>query len=123
MFIAQDMKAAHIASFKYPEDTYNVVWIFDQSSNHRAYSEDALVARRMNVKPEGSQPKLRSTPIVVNGRPFVQHMVNANGIPKGMRQVLKERGIDTRKMKREDIIKKLNKWDDFNNEKSKVQVI
>ena len=121
MFIKQVKKAARIASFKYPEDTHNVIWIFDQSSNHRAYSEDALVARKMNVKPEGSQPKLRSTPIVVNGRPFVQHMVDANGEPKGMRQVLKERGIDTRKMKKEDMIKELNKWDDFKNEKSQVE--
>ena len=48
-FILQVKKASRIASFKYPEDSHTIIWIFDQSSNHRAYSKDALIASRMEV--------------------------------------------------------------------------
>lgn len=49
----------------------------------------------MNVNPGGSQSKMRDT--IWGGR--VQRMVNANGTPKGMRQVLIERGVDVQGMK------------------------
>ena len=44
-------KVAKIKNFKYPEERFDVVWIFDQSSNHRAYAKDALLAHKMNVHP------------------------------------------------------------------------
>ena len=120
-FIEQLKKAVRIADFKYPEDQYTVVWIFDQSSNHRAFSEDALVASRMNLKPGGKQPVMRSTPVVVNGRPFVQSMVDNKGVPKGLKRVLEERGVNTLGMKKNDMVRELNKFDDFKNERSKVE--
>ena len=64
---------------------------------------------------------MRSTPAVVNGRPFVQSMVNSRGESKGLREVLEERGINTKKMKKEDMIVELNEFDDFKNEKSRVE--
>ena len=42
----------------------------------------------MNVGPGGKQPDT-----VYNG--VVQHMVDGNGIPKGMKLIPEERGIDT----------------------------
>ncbi|CAG8758372.1 12828_t:CDS:2, partial [Cetraspora pellucida] len=34
------------------------VFAFDNSTNHGAYAEDALIAARINLKPEGNQPKI-----------------------------------------------------------------
>jgi len=54
--------AVKIADTKYPMDKgYQVAWIFDNSSCHNAYSEDALIAAYMNAKPDGKQSHLRDT--------------------------------------------------------------
>ena len=37
------------------------MFIFDQSSCHKAYADDALNASRMNVHPGGKQPCMRDT--------------------------------------------------------------
>jgi hypothetical protein len=34
------------------------VFCFDQSTNHNAMAGDALVATKMNLSPEGKQPKM-----------------------------------------------------------------
>lgn len=47
-------RAVKIATIKYPCDVFNCVWIFDQSSGHCAFKEDALNVSRMNVKPGGA---------------------------------------------------------------------
>jgi len=36
-------------------------WFFDQSLVRTAFSDDALVASRMNVKPGGKQPVMHDT--------------------------------------------------------------
>ena len=54
--------AIKIADIKYPKDVgYRVVWVFDNSSCHNAYADDALNANNMNAKPGGKQPCLRDT--------------------------------------------------------------
>ena len=53
--------AAKIAEFKYPSDCHTVVFLFDHSSCHRAFVDDALNSRKMNVKPGGQQPVMRDT--------------------------------------------------------------
>lgn len=67
------------------------MWISDQSSGHNRFAPDALVANRMNVNPGGKQPKLHDT-ATPNGDH--QTMVDARGVPKGLIQVLVERGVD-----------------------------
>ena len=52
-FISQFSDAVTIASFKYPCSRYDILWIFDQSSNHTIQSPDALNVKRMNVGPGG----------------------------------------------------------------------
>jgi hypothetical protein len=51
LFMAQVRKAVSIALIKYPKETHTILWAFDQSSGHNAYSDDALIASRMNVNP------------------------------------------------------------------------
>ena len=82
-FIAQVEDVIKIVKVKYPREMYDVFWFFDHSSG---YASDALNASKMNVKPGGAQPKMRSTINPVTGRE--QKMVLADGTPKGMKQIL-----------------------------------
>ena len=116
-FMANVKDAAKIAKFKYRSDKHTVMFIFDQSSCHRAFSDDALNARVMNVRPGGAQPAMRDT--IWAGR--VQKMVDSNGVPKGMRQVLEERGINTAHMKGDDMRTVLANHEDFRTEKTLVE--
>ena len=117
-FLAQIKDAAKIVDVKYPrEKGYKVAWIFDHSSCHGAYADDALNAYKMNAKPGGKQPRMRNT--VWQGR--VQTMVFSIGVPKGLIQVLKERGVDTRRMKLEDMRRELASHSDFKNEKTRIE--
>ena len=53
--IKQSVKLAEFECQK--EDGYKTVWVFDPSSCHSAYSEDALNTYKMNSTPGGKQPK------------------------------------------------------------------
>ena len=83
-------RAIVIANIKYPSDRYSKMWLFDQSSGHCAFKEDALNVNRMNVNPGGAQPRMRDT--VWDGK--LQRTVLNDGRPKGMRMVLQERSRD-----------------------------
>ena len=50
-------------------------------------------------------------------------MVDSKGTPKGMRQVLMERGVDVRGMKADDMRKTLKEMHDFKYEKTKVETM
>ena len=84
--------------------------IFDQSSGYNAFHEDALVASHMNVNPDGKQPVMHPGRLP-NGQeePMVNHCV----VPKGLWQVLQECGVDIRKMKKKDMVERLQEFDDF----------
>ena len=59
-------EAIEIAEMKYPRTRHTIIFIFDQSSCHCAYADDALVVTRMNVNPGGKQPKMHDT--IWNGK-------------------------------------------------------
>ena len=89
-----------IADAKHPKaDGWQVVWISDHSSCHAAMPSDALDVSKMNVYPGGKQRVMRDG--WWGGNP--QSMNFALGVPKGLRRVLEERGVDTRSMKTEDM--------------------
>ena len=71
--------AAQIAEFKYPSDKHTIVWLFDQSSCHRTFAEDALNTKVMNVRPGGVDTMWVGK---------VQRTIFDDGTPKGMKQVL-----------------------------------
>ena len=83
-FMENVKNAVKIAKHKYPTSSYTVCWIFDQSSCHKAYAEDALNVKRMNVHPGGAQPRMRDTVWVRR----VQKMALDDGTPKGMKMIL-----------------------------------
>ncbi|KAB5590521.1 hypothetical protein CTheo_6045 [Ceratobasidium theobromae] len=100
--IAQIKDAIKIFEFKYLGA--QMLLFVDQSSSHNAYANDALNARKMNVNPSGKQPIMHNTAIpdnnpnpLLRGQPQlmvfdVTHPEYPNK-PKGMEQVLKERGL------------------------------
>ncbi|GBC21156.2 hypothetical protein RIR_jg24235.t1 [Rhizophagus irregularis DAOM 181602=DAOM 197198] len=73
------------------------IFAFDNSSNHAIFAKDALVAKKMNLKPGGLQPKMRDTYWGPDNQ--LQSMVFSDdhpneklrGQPKGLRQILQER--------------------------------
>ncbi|KAJ7597988.1 hypothetical protein C8J56DRAFT_883292 [Mycena floridula] len=95
-------EAIKIFNVKYPDGV--AVFIFDCSSAHEAFASDALLAHKMNRGPDGAQPKMHST--TIPGTQQTQSMVfpvnypekdsKGNSLasqPKGMEQVLHERGL------------------------------
>ena len=86
-----------IAEIKYPKESHSLVFLFDQSSGHTAFSDDALNVNHINVRLGGAQAILHNT--VWNGRG--QKMVFSDSTPKGMKRVLEERSVNTKGMKAE----------------------
>ena len=116
-FMANVADAAQIAEWKYPSDSHTIVFLFDHSSCHRAFADNALNVKRMNVKPGGLQPIMHDTTWA--GRK--QTLVDSDGIPKGMKQILLERGINPVNMKADDMRVVLANHDDFRTEKTVVE--
>jgi len=98
-----------IAIFEYTHSNCKAVFVFDRSSAHEGYAEDALNINNMNINPGGKQKKLRDTVIPWSNpdpalgeedtRGQTQRMSfpddhndpNLRGKAKGMRVVLQER--------------------------------
>jgi len=78
--------------FKVGYPGYQAFCLFDNATSHSAFEEDALRVQDMNLDPGRKQSRMR--PGYINGDiAKVQLMVNENGEPKGIRQVLLERDL------------------------------
>ena len=93
-------KAIPIFEILHPECVS--VFCFDQSTNHNAMAEDALIAMKMNLSSGGGQPKMHNGWYTNEHRErYIQTMVFPNnhsvaklrGQPKGIKQVLGERNL------------------------------
>lgn len=118
------------------------LFLFDWSMGHQAFASDALNAKNMNVSYGGKQPHLKETTVPAQAlgphAPSLQpgdvqkmtfqpndpppfYKPNATdyvGKPKGLKVVLKERGLWTDKMRKNDMVAALEKCDDFIEQKS-----
>jgi len=72
----------------------------DNSQGHGIYASDALLTRDMNFNPAGSQPRLREGWFInISGEKVTQDMnfpadhPKFPDKPKGMKQILTERGL------------------------------
>ena len=115
-FMTHMKTACDIVEVKYPPSSHTVVFILDQSSCHRKFDDQALVARNILVK-DGGPRRVRDT--VWGGRP--QSMVLPDRLAKGLRTILAERGIFTSTLKADDMRIILSNHDDFANEKTQVE--
>ena len=89
----QDQLKLAVRLFEEMHPSCQGLFIFDQSSNHGALSEDALRATTMNLGPGGKQPKMRDGYFLKDEVRVVQSMQFEDGTPKGLKQVLSERGL------------------------------
>ena len=75
------------------------IFLVNNSQGHCAYAEDALMVSRMNLRPGGKQARMRDGWFIINGQKFDQPMVfppdhpDFPNQPKGMKEVLQERGL------------------------------
>ena len=96
--------AIKIAKVKYSSEHHKVFWLFDHSSGHTAFADDALNVNRMDVKPGGKQPKMHDT--IYNGKRFSMVITKegpTKGQPKGMKLVLEDRRKRTDGLKADDM--------------------
>ena len=124
-FMKQMESAVKVVEVKYPrEKGYRFFWIFDQSVCHMAFGEDSLNVNRMNAKEGGSQPVMHDT--IYNGKRIhmSKQMRKPSGetvrIPRGMIDILQQRGRYRVGMKVDDMRKELATHSDFKNEKNNV---
>ncbi|KAG1803044.1 hypothetical protein EV424DRAFT_1582458 [Suillus variegatus] len=84
---------------------YQALFMVDNSQGHSAYSEDALLVSRMNVKPGGKQAHMRDGWFMRDGIKVIQQMVYPPDHPefpnelKGMKAVLAERGLSQQRLR------------------------
>ena len=87
------MKTIAIPLFElaWPKDSYEALFLFDNSSNHGCMPDDALMVSRMNLKPGGKQAHMKDGINSLTGEK--QPMDFPNGEQKGIKVVLQERGL------------------------------
>ena len=69
-FMEQVAKAVPIAEVKYPPlQGHNHIWCFDNSCNHTAFAEDALIASKMNKGFGGKELKIETQSGMDSHRP------------------------------------------------------
>lgn len=85
--------------FRYAFPGCQALFAFDNASNHCAFSDKALVASKMNLNPEGQQPKMREGFDYSCGLPHSMVFpdnhpsIHLRGKPKGLEVVLRERKL------------------------------
>ncbi|KIK38771.1 hypothetical protein CY34DRAFT_25514 [Suillus luteus UH-Slu-Lm8-n1] len=100
--LAQMKDAIRIFEAAHPNR--QALFIFDQSSAHASLPEDALRAFDMN-KSNGGKQRHRQDTVIPQSNPCIEHrgkiqkMTLPDGSPKGLKQVLEERGFDVRKLR------------------------
>jgi len=92
--VVKQVKERAIPIFEYTHPGKVALFMFDNSCNHNAFADDALMVSRMNMKDGGKQPLLRNG-IMPDGSPHAMTFTDVNGVvkPKGIRRVLEERGL------------------------------
>ena len=90
--------------------SHTVVFLLDQSSCHRKFDKMALIPQNIMVT-DGGPRRIRDT--VWAGQP--QSIVLQDNLAKGLRTILRERGINTGTLKADDMRTILANHEDFVN--------
>jgi hypothetical protein len=92
--VIKQVKERAIPIFERTHPGKVALFMFDNSCNHNAFADDALVVSRMNMKDGGKQPLLRNGKMS-DGSPHVMTFVDIDDVvkPKGIQRVLEERGL------------------------------
>jgi len=92
--LVKQVKEKAIPIFEIMHPGCDALFAFDNSQNHRAMTPDALVASRLNLRDGGKhvQKTRNGWFLDADGR-VEQEMQNAAGVQKGIRTILRERGL------------------------------
>ena len=92
--LAKQLEHALIPIFKVLHPDCDALIMFDNSQNHRALPPDALNANALNLSDGGKNVKpQRSGWYEEDGVKIAQSMQTSSGVQKGVRTILKERGL------------------------------
>ena len=118
-----DQTARMLKVFEILHPNSTALVAYDNSSNHHAMAEDALVASRLNLKDGGkSCGRLRDGWFITSdGTRVIHPMTNEHGIVKGIRTVLQERQLFVSGMKLDEARKLLASQPDFMEQKALLQ--
>eukprot|EP01084_Bolivina_argentea_P281874 482374_1 len=94
---------------------------FDNAGIHTEMPADALTVKHMNINPGGKQARMKDGWFIrrvrrggkLRPKKIKQSMINDDDKPKGVRQVLQERGIDTKGIYGDELREILSKYPDF----------
>ena len=111
--MVQMENAVNIFDAKYPYA--RALFLLDNAPSHTKVADDQLCEYNMNASPGGKQPLMRST--VWNDQ--THSMVFPEGQAKGLKVVIEERGIDTSRMKANEM--RLSSFEDFTTQKTILQ--
>jgi len=116
--------AITIAEVKYPGK--KLVFLYDHSSVHKKRADDALDAKRLNVRPGGKQPVFHDT-ILLDGSiqtfTFPNNHPEYPGLAKGAKQIAVERNLETKGLLKDQLVELLSACDDFKKEKKMLEII
>ena len=92
--VKKQIEEKAIQDFEFLHPNCVGLFCFDNSTNHGAMAPDGLVANRMNLKSGGKQPIMHGTWYSnADGVRTEQSLVSEDGKPKGIRNILNERGL------------------------------
>jgi hypothetical protein len=120
--VAQQLRDTVIPIFNVLHPECIGLFAFDNSSNHGCYAPDALLTRNLNIKDGGAKCNALMRPTTF-GDPPQQQLMQINGIQKGLKRILEERGIYDANMLKADMIALLDSQPDFAGQKSWLEEI
>jgi transposase len=117
--VAAQLKDSVIPIFDFLHPGKQGLFLFDNSSNHGNYAEDALTSD-LTKKDGGAKTndKMRAGWYIKDGQRVEQIMQNAQGKQKGLVSILSERGLYRRGMSRDELCALLADQPDFKAQES-----
>jgi hypothetical protein len=118
--LVNQLQTKAIPLFNYLHPNKTAIFAFDNSQNHQAMADDALIATRLNLS-DGFKASTRKRPMIMrdgyyydqDDNKIIQSMRNENGEQKGIRRILQERGLWRDQFKLDSAIEILRNEPDF----------
>ena len=118
--LIQQVRTKAMPIFKILHPGCDGLFLFDNSQNHRSLPPDALRASALNLSDGGKNVQKQRSGWFIddNGIRITQTMQRPDGVQKGVRTILKERGLWTTALKLPEARELLGQQPDFLSQKS-----